>query len=269
VATWRIAGDNFQREVGLLFTRSSATIVFVTDDLTVNASGDNEQFTTDQIENDVGLPVMDGVAANGTGYAPAGTILLAKRLVAGPSRGCAAVACVYGPPSRYRGGRYGGTVVNFKTDASFEIPRYQRLLVLGNGLGIYLKLGQDRTTRAVAVFYETRTFTPPTQVAVDDLIFKVARNFDKGYVRNNIPCILKDARISLAPGSPGFVEYRFEARAPVKAIPASDEFGFGLDVPALDWCEEYGEVLDETARNVVGIRVVGLPELYDPGEPLP
>jgi hypothetical protein len=269
VATWRIAGDNFQREVGLLFTRSSATIVFVTDDLTVNASGDNEQFTTDQIENDVGLPVMDGVAANGTGYAPAGTILLAKRLVAGPSRGCAAVACVYGPPSRYRGGRYGGTVVNFKTDFSFVIPRYVQMLALNNGNGLYVKLPQKRSSRAVAVFYETRTFTPPTQVAVDDLIFKVARNFDKGYVRNNIPCILKDARISLAPGSPGFVEYRFEASAPVKAIPADVSLGYGLAVPTLDWCEEYGEKLSEDGRYVESIRVVGLPELYDPGEPLP
>lgn len=269
MATWRVIGEGFQRFSGNQSTRSSATVVYVTDDLTMDSAGNHEQLTVDQIENDVGLPTYTGIAEDGTGYAPRGTILLGKRLIAGPSRGCAAVALEYGPPSRFRGGFYGGVTFNFTFDTKFVTPKYKRMLSLNNGRGLYVRQDDEKQERAVALFTQVKTVTQPNPPAIDNFIADIAKNYGKGYVRYNIPCILMEARAAMSPGSPAIVEYRFMSKAPVLAKPRDEVKGYGLELPALDWLEDYGEQIDEATGYVEAVRVRRLPEMYQEGAPLP
>jgi len=268
MATWLPTHNGFQRQIGT-FNNSGMTLVYVTDELTTDTNNNVTTLKPSDIEADVPASTETG---NENTLHPPGTILLYKRLIAGPSRGCAAVACVFGPPTRFTGSRFSGTRFS-TTFQRFRIPKYQQILSLSGGRGAYRKLPFTRFDgkggRPIVVIQQTKAVTPPNEVAIDDFIASIAKNYGRGYVIHNIPCIFVDSNVLMTPGSPTIVTYTFHAPAPVKEYPRNPADGFELALPPLGFCQDYAEILDPTTKLVVGVRAKELSEDYQQGDPLP
>lgn len=247
---WNITKGGYVVEKTL--GRNRAVGLWYTDDITqagTKTAVDISE-TVDSLPINLGQPYPDPNLP--------GAICVSKRLIQSPSSGKAFVQVTYDSANRFGGAQYGGTTSRARLEP-WRVPK--ATAYPGSPVRYDIKW-VELGTRGVIEIYDVKYMSSNDEVSV---IQAVALNTGKGYVVKGIPVILAGADTLTRPGSLMRVVYRYEIKAATKFIPTGN--GFDLFLPALGIGEEHVVVYLLSGAPSVGVAT--LPDLYDPGTPLP
>lgn len=249
MSQWNLtkAGYTIEKALG----RNRAVGLWYTDDLTQAGT----KTTLDISETVDGLPVNLGQAYPDPNLP--GAICVSKRLIQSPSSGKAFVQVTYDSANRFGGAQYSGTTSRTRLERRM-VPKAMAYPSSPVRYDIkWVELGR----RGIIEIYDVKYMSSNDEPAV---IASVALNIGKGYVIKGVPVILVGADTNTRHGSLMRVVYHYEIPAPSKGVPAGN--GFDIAIPDLGIGEEYAINFTPTIPDIYAKT---LPDLYDPGSPLP